>query len=420
MERRLPLAGWLLFASILAALASCFLHFSPLPAGILQLAVAILLFGQVAPRVRLQSVILAAVGVVALFFARADSATLLAALIDNVPMIAMLAAVGMLRLVPIPSGSGPLPTGRRALWQTLFGVHWLGSVTNLSAVVLFGDRIADPSNTLERTQTLVLVRGFALAALWSPFFVAMGVALSQAPGAKLLPLFLWGLPLSELLMAILAWQLSRTDTSGFTGYPFNFASLGGPFLLAGSVLVAHILAPGISVVGLVTAAAPLYALFACRHLDPFGRTAAYIRRDLPRMGPEVLLFIAAGILGVGFTALVRHNGLSLPMPASAALSASLGLGIIVLLAAAGIHPIVGITAVGAFLGHIGLPPDLLALSFLMGWALGIIISPISGTNLLLAGRYRIPLGRVWHWHTAYVLCAYLLCCGWLWVVARFA
>ena len=35
-------------------------------------------------------------------------------------------------------------------------------------------------------------------------------------------------------------------------------------------------------------------------------------------------------------------------------------------------------------------------------------------------RYRIPLGKVWHWHTAYVACAYLLCCGWLWVVARFA
>ena len=65
MERRLPLAGWLLFASILAALASCFFHFSPLPAGILQLAVAALLFGQVSPRVRLQSVILAAAGVIA-------------------------------------------------------------------------------------------------------------------------------------------------------------------------------------------------------------------------------------------------------------------------------------------------------------------------------------------------------------------
>ncbi len=416
MERRLPLAGWLLFLSILAALGSGYLGLSPLPAGLLQLAVAVLLFGRVSRMVRVQSLLLAAAGVAALLAAGVRGEALLTAWCRNQAMIAMLAAVGFLRLVPLSPTAGALPTGRRALWQTLFGVHWLGAVTNLSAVVLFGDRMAAPASRLEQTQAVVLLRGFALAALWSPFFVAMGVALSQAPGARLGPILLWGLPLSHLLMALLAWRLGkRSEPLPFAGYPFNLATIGGPLLLALAVIGAHLLAPRLAIVSLVTLAAPAYALFASRRRQPWERSAEYIRRDLPRMGPEVILFIAAGVLGAGFTALVGQHAAALPAAGSGPLAAAVGLAVILLLAAAGIHPIAGITAVGAVLSHAGLPPDLLALSFLMGWGLGVIISPISGSNLLLAGRYGVAQGRVWRWHTPFVAGAYLLCCGWLFV-----
>ena len=116
------------------------------------------------------------------------------------------------------------------------------------------------------------------------------------------------------------------------------------------------------------------------------------------MGPEVLLFQSAGVLGVGFTALVMRYPIALPSLASGPLGASMGLGGIIVLAAAGIHPIVSIMVVGAILSHVDISQTLLSLSFLMGWGLGVIICPISGTNLLLAGRYGISLGRVWRWH----------------------
>lgn len=423
MEYRFLLAGWLLFTSILAALASGFFHLSPLPAGLLQLAVAALLFGRVSSLVRLQCLFLVVGGGLALFLAKADGATLLAALSTNQAMIAMLAAVGFLRLVPLAVNAGPLPTGQLALWQTLFGIHWLGSVNNLSAMVLFGDRMAGNPSRLNRTQTLVLSRGFALAALWSPFFVAMGISLTQAPGARLLPVILWGLPLSHLLLALLAWHLGRTGKDGvldFNGYPFNLTTMGGPLLLAMSVLSAHLLAPRLSIVSLVTLAVPIYAFIACRKRGPLSRAAEFIRRDLPSMGPEVLLFFAAGVLGTGITALVNHSNLTLPFIGSGALAAALGLGVILLMAAIGIHPIVGITAVASILSHIVIRPDLLALSFLMGWGLGVSICPISGINLLLAGRYQIPLGRVWSWHGGFVFCAYLICCIWLFIIDHFA
>lgn len=421
VEYRLILAGWLLFGAILASLASGLFHVSSLPAGLLQLTVAALLIGQVSEQVRWQSLFLAAAGVLALFGAGTDVSKLLAAFGKNQEMIAMLAAVGCLRLIPLPASAVSLPAGRRAIWQTLFGVHWLGSVTNVSAIVLFGDRLSGFTSQLEPRQALVLARGFALAALWSPFFVAMGVALAQAPGARVAPVLLWGLPLSQLLMALMAWSLGRTRDNGqsaFAGYPFNLATLGGPLLLAVAVFAGHLCAPKLSVVSLVTVAAPLYTLIACRRLQPMARLAEYIRRDLPRMGPEVLLFLTAGVLGTGFTAWVNHSGLALPIANSGPLAASIGLAIIVTLAGVGIHPIVGITAVGTVLGHVGIRPDLLALSFLMGWGLGVIISPISGTNLLLTGRYGIPLGRVWRHNIAFVSGACLLCCVWLYLFDR--
>jgi hypothetical protein len=420
VEYRLVLAGWLLFAAILASLAGEFLGLSSLPAGLLQWAGAALLLSQVPARVRGQSLFLAAAGILALLAGGVDGSRLLEALGKNQEMIAMLAAVGCLRLIPLSGKAGSLPAGRRAIWQTLFGVHWLGSITNISAIILFGDRMSGISGKLEPRQALVLARGFALAALWSPFFVAMGVALSQAPGARIGPVLLWGLPLSQLLMALMAWSLGRTGSGGqsaFAGYPFTLATLAGPLLLAAAVFTGHLLAPGLSIVSLVTVAAPLYVLVACGRQQPMARLAEYIRRDLPRMGPEVLLFLAAGVLGTGFTAWVQQSGLTLPIASSEPLAASLGLAVIVVLAGVGIHPIVGITAAGAVLGQIGIRPELLALSFLMGWGLGVIISPISGTNLLLAGRYGIPLSRIWRANMPFVLLAFLLCSGCLYLFA---
>ena len=115
-EYRSILAGWLLFGAILASLASGFFRASPLPAGLLQLTVAALLLGRVSKQVRRQSLFLAAAGVLALFGAGAGGSELLASLEKNQEMIAMLAAVGCLRLIPLPASSGSLPEGHRAIW----------------------------------------------------------------------------------------------------------------------------------------------------------------------------------------------------------------------------------------------------------------------------------------------------------------
>ena len=385
---------------------------------------ALLLWRRVAPRLLRQSVILAGAGSLALLAAGADYGIWLEALAQNQGMIAMLAAVGFLRLAAVSPGAVQPRKNGRGVWQTLFGVHWFGSVTNVSAIVLFGDQMASGAiRPLSPLQSLTLARGFALAALWSPFFVAMGVALTLVPGAHVNTLVLWGLPLSQLMLAAIAWFMTRSAScmgEGFTGYPFTPATLIGPVFLAASVFTAHTLSPVVPVVTFVTLAAPLYGLLArSPHRLP-SRLIGHVQQDLTRMGPELVLFLAAGMTGAGCSALIRKGLIPLPAGASEVTAVALGLAFIILLASTGIHPVAGATAVAAMLNPLPIRPDLLAMSLLMGWGLGVLISPISGIHLLLAGRYSFPIGRVWRWNALPVAGGYLACCGWLALFGRFA
>jgi hypothetical protein len=98
---------------------------------------------------------------------------------------------------------------------------------------------------------------------------------------------------------------------------------------------------------------------------------------------------------------------------------ALGVVFIILLASTGVHPVAGVTAVAAMLTPLTIRPDLLALSLLMGWELRILISPISGIHLLLAGRNNFPISRVWRRNALPVAGGYLVCSGWPVLLGRF-
>jgi hypothetical protein len=408
--------------SILASLGSNFFPFTANLAGGLQIVAAALLWSDVPLSLRWQSLCLALLGLAGLFWASGD-VSVLSAVSRNQRMIAMLAAIGILRLVSIPVSDKPIPVGRRALWQTLFGIHWLGAFINVSAIVIFGDHLSSDRRHLSAFQGLILTRGFALAALWSPFFVALGVALINAPGAHYLPLLLWGLPLSQGLLAVfVCYQIHchPEEVDRFVGYPFTMPALLSPVVLTVLVIVGHLFLPAISIIALITIFAPIYALSVNFRNRPRAILTRYICEDLPKMGSEVVLFVAAGILGGGIVSLVSQQDLILPWGAQGALVAAGGLGIILIASSVGIHPVVGITTVASLLASAGVNPDLLAMSFLMGWGLGVLINPISGIHLLLSGRYGFLVNQVWRLNARYVLSAYFACCAWIFLFDSFA
>lgn len=412
------LAGILLAVSILSSLVAGLFEVTPAIAGFLQLLAGCLAWMSVPRGIRYVSLVLLLSGIVTCILAPVPP-SFFNAISKNQQMIAMLAAIGLLRYSPKPKIAGTLPRGPRAIWQTLFGLHWLASVINISSLAIFSDRLADENVRLRRFQGMMLSRGFSLAALWSPFFVAIGVALTYAPGASYQRLMLWGLPFSQLLLAGMAWHTMRrypAEVAQFDGYSFRPSTLIAPAGLAVGVIVCHQLFPGLSILTIITLLAPCYPLLANRDERPGVVLKKFVFEDLARMGPEIVLFASAGVLGSGLSALVAGRVFSLTGTLHPLLLICLGLAFILVAACLGIHPVVGVTIVGGMVSGVPLPADLLGLSFLFGWGLGVLVNPISGVHILLTGRYGYPGGLALRMNGPFVATAYLLACCWFWLL----
>jgi len=407
---RKTLCGWLLFAALsLSILVGFGAPLSPLLPGCLAWLVAFLLFGRLGRVQQFQTLAMLAVGLVAAaigLWRDVPLAALVRGLYANHVLIAMLAAVTFLRLVTtLQTEPVALPKGRAALWRTLLGVHLFGAVINMSAVFIIGDRLARRGR-LSSLQARVLSRGFSLAAHWSPFFVAMGVALTQAPGSQLVTLSLVGLVPAAIGLGIAGAGLVRLPGAAtLRGYPMQLKSLATPVTLALGVFLLRFWLPGVGVITLVSALSLLVTALLLLWQAPrqaAARWQAQVVTQLPRMGGEVVLFLSAGVLSVGISMLVTGWGVSLAGMPFGPLQAALLLWLIVGLAVLGIHPLISIATSSGIIGTVG-DPNLLAMTYLMTWALGVAASPLSGMHMALQGRYGVPAYRFVGWNGRYVL-----------------
>ena len=74
-----------------------------------------------------------------------------------------------------------------------------------------------------------------------------------------------------------------------------------------------------------------------------------------------------------------------------------------LAALAGVHPVIAIAVLGSLLLPLQPNPNLLAMTFLSSWAIGVASSPFSGMNLALQGRYRLAPLDFLRWNGVYSL-----------------
>ncbi|MCW8902777.1 hypothetical protein [Sedimenticola sp.] len=311
----------------------------------------------------------------------------------NQAMLAMLASVSFLRLVTQPAiCDEALPQGNRPLWRTLFGVHFLGTVINMSSIVIIGDRLS-ANRAMTPLQACVLSRGFAMAACWSPFFAAMGIALSNAPGSQLTTLSTVGFPVAMLALLLTGWELTRNSRAdSFHGYPMQFSALWIPALLALMLMLLHHTWPNIPILTLIStlSLSVTLLLLLLRHgRAGLGAYRQHIRVGLPRMSGELLLFLAAGVLATGIASAIQASNLSVDLQTFGATEASLLLLAMVSVSVIGIHPVISIATAGGILSPLGVDPNLLAITFLMTWAIGVSTTPFSGLHLTIQGRYHI-------------------------------
>ncbi|WP_428605778.1 hypothetical protein [Sedimenticola sp.] len=315
------------------------------------------------------------------------------ALSTNQAMLAMLASVSFLRLITQPAiCNEALPQGSKPLWRSLFGVHFLGSVINMSSIVIIGDRLS-ANRPLSQQQACLLSRGFALAACWSPFFAAMGIALSNAPGAQLTTLSAVGFPVALFGLLLTGWELTRNGRAErFYGYPMQFSALWIPGLLALMLMGLHYAWPAIPMLTLISTLSLTISLLILllRHgREGLSAYRQHIRVGLPRMSGELLLFVAAGVLSTGIASAIETSQLALDVPRFGAGEASLLLLIMVLASVIGIHPVISIATAGGILSPLGVDPNLLGITFLMSWAIGVSTTPFSGLHLAIQGRYQV-------------------------------
>lgn len=408
--RRDALAGLLLTLMIAASVTP---GVPPFCAGLPGWTAALLLSYRLGRRQRLQSAWLIGLGAAGVAWGALHGVplNLTQLLTGNQGLVSLLAAVSFLRLVTRPDPANrdePPPRGRKALWRTLTGVHLFGAVINLSTVVILGDRMTTRGR-LGKRRALALTRGFAAAAFWSPFFSAMAAALIYAPGARLDIVVLAGLPMAAVSLWLTAREIDPDNPAlgaPFLGYPMRFGALWIPGLLVAIVLSVHALLPRWSILATITLSAPL--LTAAILLAREGRGAWPSLRDHVRQGlattiNELALFLAAGVLAAGLTSLTSQFGDWLPFARFGPSQASLLLVAMVGVAALGVHPVITIAALGVWLAPLRPEPNLLAITLLMAWAIGVPANPLSGLHLMMQGRYGIDGYAFLRWNAGYVL-----------------
>lgn len=382
------------------------------PAGLAGWGAALCLWPRLRAGQRLQAAGLLGLGGAGMAWAALHGAPVSpgAALSRNHALLGMLAAVSFLRLVGLPAGRDDErpPRGPGAYLRTLLGVHLFGAVINISTVMIFGDRLAR-GGALTPQQALLISRGFSSAAFWSPFFAAMATVLTYAPGARLPVLVAVGLPCAAFGL-LLSWREAlRADPrrlAGFRGYPLRAESLRVPLLLGAGVFGAHALLPGLAVLTVITLLAPLVTglLLLQRRgaVQALRLMGGHVRLRLPEMSGELVLFLAAGVLAVGLGDVLASMHGWVPYARLTGMTATLTLVVMVALAAAGVHPVISISTVAALIQATHPDPDLMAVMFLMSWAIGVAGSPLSGLHLVLQGRYGIGGWNFTRWNVRYV------------------
>jgi len=430
---RHQLGGWLLMSVVALAIAAEMGAAIPdwLP-GAVAWAAALPLWHRLGRRQRVMVLVMGILGAAGMAWGalQGQSGLLARALTMNTMIIAMLVGVAFLPLVSVREapGDAPLRRGRLALLRTIVGVHVFGAVINLTAALIAADRLrrapgpgvpvpdypVPPEGTLTRQQAMALGTAFSTCAFWSPFLGAMAVALTVAQGSSLFTLVLMGLPLGVVAVLVLwAWvSTARFDHArDFEGYPVDVGALWIPLALAIGVFAIHEWQPAWSiqpVIAILAIAITAAALCAKQGVAAAGeRLQRHVPNRLPGLAGELWIFLAAGMLASGLSALLAVFEIGAPFSTFGGFEASVVLLFCTLVAWAGVHTIVSIPLVGVLLAPLSPEPNLLALAFLCAWAVGLPACATSGTVLTMQARYGIPIGTYIRWNLPYL--ATLLC-----------
>ncbi len=371
------------------------------PSGVFAWFSAVLLISQLSKVQILQIGILLLIGIVALStgIGLGTQPQWLRLIDANACLLSMLAAVSFLKLVAMQHKKikATAPRGMRAYWQTMLAVALFGAFINVSAPILIADRVSG-GKRLSLFAAKSIARAFIGGPTWSPFFAGMAVVLTYVADAHFLVMMVFGFPFAVIgLVLVIAEAKFRfpKEVLSFEGFPMTLSSLWLPCVLVIGVLLGHTLLPHASILAVIALSALFISsigiCFSRGFTEGKNQLQQHILEGLPKMVNELVLFLAAGILAIGLQTLVSATHMSLPFGGEFdAAAATMLLAGMILLAVLGMHPVISIAVATPLIAPINPDPQLLALTFVFSWSLGVCASPLSGLNLIFQGRYGIP------------------------------
>ncbi|MCJ8141232.1 hypothetical protein [Falsirhodobacter halotolerans] len=446
-QRSLAFGGYLAVMTMLATIVYQYSHSGAalLVASVLSFCVVVVL--AVADRTSPRIFVLVGAGLVLwAVLTRADwGAGFLTALERSSFVIALFTALTAIRTVAIRSPAilscGQFLADQRpglryialTLGGQLFGLILLyGSIGLLGSLAAEASR-NDPDAELRRVRLrrmmVAISRGFASTLCWSPLGFSIAVTMSLVPGANWNAAVLFCL-VSSVVMVGVGWAMDtifkpkltrpaprRTFPSGgwVTRLLPLYRLLG---IIVGGVAGLHVIT-GVDVVGAVMSFVPLVAIvWIWWQADPAhpragqvrARIAAFVTRELPSYGGQILLLFMASFIGnIGaflMVPIIPQLGLDLgAIPPWAILLGMLW--IIPLTGQVGMNPILAVSLLVPILPApeaMGISPIALVVAITGGWALSGVTSPFTASVMIVASLAGVRSREVGlRWNGAYVL-----------------
>ncbi len=345
------------------------------------------------------------------------------------------------------------PPGRRYAALTsgghVFGIILsYGAIDLLAAMVSRANRVGSDLVRAARARRMLMAinRGFCVMNCWSPLNIMTAVvstAVPAAPMALLLPL---ALVMSVLFMA-LGWLEDRVSaarrvtaggappaTTETWGIHLRVIALVGLVMLLAEASSAGL---GVSLVAAVTLCVPLVGVgwvliqahrFVARP-GTAGRVLTVLRRRsarflvrVPSFRGEATVLAGSGFLGVTVGGVLPTDSLAPLLVHLPPIVIPLLVPVLLIVTGQlGLTPIAVVALLGAAMpdpARFGVPPAALAFACMLGWGLGVSMTPMSASAITTARWAGVsPWTICTRWNAVYTLSALLL--GWVAIAGVF-
>ncbi|RXT06578.1 hypothetical protein [Ammoniphilus sp. CFH 90114] len=308
-------------------------------------------------------------------------------------------------------------------------------IMNMGGLRLNYEMLEDHFRRYTQTGVQALMRGYAASMLWGPYFPTVILILYylNLPSYMYLgPALMFGL-LSLGFLMLYGWMVYRKQViieNQIPSIPFPISNSAKRKLIVFIFLVLLLIILSLALeswVGLpiMIAMSVISIVFPLVMVTLTKQKIAYIAavRDyriqiLPKMINEVSLFLSAGFLGE----MIANTNFGQVLPSLFTTLGSVSLWLMIfllmiiipLLAIVGVHPLVTGSVLGTSLSPaaVGLNPVSLAGTLIAGWAMALVLSPVSAINVIVGGMVDKPpyvVGLKWNWLYSFCWALFLTC-----------